>query len=83
MNSMKEPTIDCDICGKNGAKIRHMTRSYDKGADLLIIENVPVVVCPHCGESYLTAETLHEIERIKVHRRSLAKPRNVAVASFA
>jgi YgiT-type zinc finger domain-containing protein len=81
---MKEPTIDCDICGKNGAKIRHMTRSYGKGPDLLLIENVPVVVCPHCGESYLTAETLHEIERIKVqHRRSLAKPRNVAVASFA
>ncbi len=34
-------------------------------------------------ESYLTAETLHEIERIKLHRRSLAKPRSVAVASFA
>jgi YgiT-type zinc finger domain-containing protein len=80
---MKEPTIDCDLCGKSGAKIRHMTRSYGKGADLLIIENVPVVVCPLCGESYLTAETLHEIERIKVHRRSLAKPRNVPVASFA
>jgi hypothetical protein len=47
------------------------------------MENVPVVVCPHCGESYLTAETLHEIERIKLHRRSLAKPRSVAVASFA
>jgi YgiT-type zinc finger domain-containing protein len=80
---MKEPTIDCDICGKSGAKVRYMTRSYGKGADLLIIENVPVLVCPHCGESYLTAETLHEIERIKMHRRSLAKPRNVAVASFA
>ena len=60
-----------------------MTRSYGKGADLLVIENVPVVVCPSCGESYLTAETLHEIERIKIHRRSLAKPRNVAVADFA
>jgi YgiT-type zinc finger domain-containing protein len=80
---MNEPTIDCDLCGKSGAKIRHMTRSYGKGAELLIIESVPVVVCPHCGESYLTAETLHEIERIKMHRRSLAKPRNVAVASFA
>jgi len=41
------------------------------------------VVCPHCGESYLTAETLHEIERIKLLRRSLAKSRSVAVASFA
>ena len=73
----------CDICGKKGAEVRLMTRSYGKGANLLVIENVPVVVCPHCGESYLTAETLYEIERIKVHRRSLAKPRSVAVAQFA
>jgi YgiT-type zinc finger domain-containing protein len=73
----------CDLCGEGGAQIRQMTRSYGKGATLLIIEDVPVVVCPHCGESYLTAETLHEIERIKLHRRSLAKSRNVAVASFA
>ena len=73
----------CDICGKNGAEVRLMTRSYGKGANLLVIENVPVVVCPHCGENYLTAETLYEIERIKVHRRSLAKPRSVAVAQFA
>jgi len=75
--------MTCDVCGKSGAEIRYQTRSYGKGADLLVIENVPVVVCPHCGESYLTAETLHEIERIKLHRRSLAKPRSVAVASFA
>lgn len=73
----------CDICGKDGAEIRYMTRSYGKGANLLVIEDVPVVVCPHCGESYLSAETLHEIERIKLHRRSLARPRSVAVASFA
>ena len=82
-NNMKPKTLICDICGKRGAQIRHVTRSYGKGANLLVIENVPVVVCPHCGESYLTAETLHEIERIKLHRRSFAKPRNVAVASFA
>jgi YgiT-type zinc finger domain-containing protein len=72
----------CDICGKDGAEIRHMTRSYGKGANLLLIENVPVVVCPHCGESYLTADTLHEIERIKLHRKNLAKLRSVAVAEF-
>jgi YgiT-type zinc finger domain-containing protein len=73
----------CDLCGQGEAQVRYMTRSYGKGATLLVIEDVPVVVCPQCGESYLTAETLHEIERIKLHRRSLAKSRNVAVASFA
>ncbi len=34
-----------------------------------------MVVCTRCGESYLTAETLHEIERIKLHRTSFAKRR--------
>ena len=72
----------CDICGQEGAQVRHVTRSYGKGAHLLIIESVPVVSCPHCGESYLTAETLHEIERIKLHRQSFAKKRSVPVAAF-
>lgn len=79
---MKARAIICDICGRRGAQIRYLTRSYGKGANLLVIENVPVVVCPHCGESYLTAETLHELERLKLHRRALAKPRSVSVASF-
>ncbi|MGQ9625727.1 MAG: type II toxin-antitoxin system MqsA family antitoxin [Anaerolineae bacterium] len=73
----------CDICGKEGARIRRVSRSYGKGENLLVIENVPVVSCPHCGESYLTAETLHEIERIKLHRRDLAVKRPVAVVDFA
>ncbi|MCQ3936147.1 MAG: YgiT-type zinc finger domain-containing protein [Chloroflexi bacterium] len=55
---------------------------YGKGANLLIIENVPVVVCPSCGESYLTAETLHEIERIKLHRKNLAKLKSVTAAEY-
>ena len=72
----------CDICGKEGSRIRGVTRSYGKGENLLVIENVPVVRCPHCAESYLTAETLHEIERIKRHRQSFASKRPVAVADF-
>ena len=72
----------CDICGKEGARIRQVTRNYGKGENLLIIENVPVIACPHCGESYLTADTLHEIERIKLHRKNLATLRSVAVAEF-
>ena len=46
------------------------------------MEKVPVVSCPNCGEGYLTTETLHAIERIKLHRRSLAKSRRVATVSF-
>ena len=73
----------CDCCGNKAARTRYVTRSYGKGARLLIIENVPVISCPHCGESYLTAETLHEIERIKLHRRSMAEQKTVSVVTFA
>ena len=75
--------MKCDICGEEGARIRYVTRSYGQGESLLVIEKVPVVSCPHCGESYLTAETLHEIERIKLHQRSFARERPVLVAVFA
>jgi YgiT-type zinc finger domain-containing protein len=73
----------CDICGQEGARVRYIPRSYGKGADLLVIENVPVISCPNCGESYLAAETLHEIERIKLHRKAFAQERPVSVAVFA
>jgi YgiT-type zinc finger domain-containing protein len=73
----------CDICGKKGARVRKVTETYGKGEDLLVIENIPMVSCPNCGESYFTAETLHEIERIKLHRKSLASQRRIEVASFA
>jgi YgiT-type zinc finger domain-containing protein len=73
----------CDVCGQEGVRIRQMTRTYGKGKDMLIIENIPVFCCPHCHENYLSAETLHEIEQIKQNRRTLAQQRAVEVASFA
>ncbi len=76
-------TFVCDICGKDDAKIRHVSRSYGQGDSLFVIENVPVVSCPRCGESYLTAETMHEIERIKLHRQQLSKQKTIPVAVFA
>ena len=75
--------MKCDICGKKGAQVRKVARTYGKGKNLLVIENVPVVGCPHCGESYLTADTLHEIDRIKLHQKSFAEKREVCVVRYA
>ena len=75
--------MKCDICGKEDVRIRRISRSYGKGVNLLVIENIPVVSCPYCGESYLTADTLYEIERIKLLRKNFAQEQNLAVATFA
>jgi YgiT-type zinc finger domain-containing protein len=72
----------CDICGQTGARIRRVSRTYGKRQNLLVIENVPVISCPHCGESYLTAATLHQIEEIKQNRQQRAIERPVPVASY-
>jgi len=76
-------SLVCDVCAEVGAKVRRVTRSYGHGSTLLVIEHVAVISCPHCGESYLMADTLHELERLKAHRRSLAAKRSVPVLAFA
>ena len=73
----------CDICGKDQGAVKLVTRSFGKKTNLLIIEDIPVVSCAACGQSYMTAETLHEIERIKMHRHSFAVKRPVEVTVFA
>jgi YgiT-type zinc finger domain-containing protein len=79
---MKHKQMTCDVCGKKAAVVQKLNRTYGRGRDVLIIENVPVVSCEACGESYLTAETMHEIERLKLHRRELAEDRKVSAIRF-
>lgn len=72
----------CASCGKPGVQVRQVTRSFGRGNSLLVIEEIPLWTCPHCGESYFTAQTLHEIERIKALRKSIAVERPIPVALF-
>ena len=74
--------LKCDNCGEQGAQTRLVSRSYGSGKDLLVIEEIPLISCSSCGESYFTAETLHEVERIKLHRKGFAQIRPVSVARF-
>ena len=74
--------MKCDICGKKSAQLRKVSRAYGKGENIMVIENIPVINCPHCGESYMEAQTLHEIERIKLHRKSFSVKRQIPVAHF-
>ncbi len=76
------PSELCAACGHEGVQLREVTRSFGRGTGLLVIESIPMWFCPHCGFSYFTAQTLHEIERIKTLRKSLAVDRPVAVAHF-
>lgn len=73
----------CDCCGKKGVVTKHVTRSLGEGAGILVVDKVPIMLCPHCGESYFTAETLHELERLKLHKASMESRRLAPVIEYA
>jgi YgiT-type zinc finger domain-containing protein len=74
--------MKCDLCGRRAARIRRVTRNFGRGVATFLIEGVPVVTCTACCESYVTADTLHEIERIRARHKKLGKIRRLRVVTF-
>jgi len=72
----------CDNCGKNAAREIRSTRVYGSGKTSYLVEGVPEVACRACGEHYITAKTLHELDRIRQEWRKLTVKRLVPVAKF-
>ena len=59
-----------------------ISRTYGRGVKEFLVRNIPTISCPHCGDSFLTAKTLHELERIKTNPGKLAEKRKIAVVEF-
>lgn len=74
--------MTCELCGAQAAASKKTTKSFGRGDNLVIIENIPIIHCSSCHESYLTADTARELDRIRKNRRSLGKAKRVLVASF-
>lgn len=72
----------CDICGKEGARLRYISRSYGEGDELMVVEHIPAIFCPNCGESYFTAATMDQIDTALRTQDCAKQRRPVAVASL-
>jgi len=59
-----------------------VTRSFGRGERLLVIENIPYVFCPRCGERYFTAATMRELERIKMLKTARIRRQPIPIVSF-
>ena len=69
---MSEQLTTCAACGSTHIVRKLVSRSYGRDeSDLIVIEDVPVDVCRACGESYISAQTLKEIEDVKKRRDML------------
>jgi len=59
-----------------------VTRSFGRGERLVVIENIPYVLCSRCGERYFTAATMREIERLKMLKVTRVRRRPIPIVSF-
>jgi len=72
----------CVNCGAGNVSIKLVTRTFGRGPGIVVIEDIPLICCGSCGESYFTAETMREIERVKSHRKSFGVAQVVTVAQL-
>ena len=73
----------CDYCGKNGAKLHYKTQVCGPKNDKFLVDKVPVVRCPHCHQTYMTAQTTKTLDRLLQQRKELARPQTLDVIEFA
>jgi len=69
----------CSFCGEATAARGAVSQAFGSGKGLIVIENVPTISCSNC---YFDGETLKELDRILLNKRSLTRTRSVRVAEF-
>lgn len=74
--------MKCEHCGSDTAVLKKATKSFGHGENLVVIEKIPVVRCPSCHDTYFTADTARELDRIRKNPRSLGETKQVLVATF-
>ena len=80
--SDEKKTIQCDMCGAYSARIRRVNRTQGKGEEMILVQNIPLVICRDCGQSYFTAATLRHLEEIRSTRYTHTTSRPILVAAF-
>ena len=73
----------CHICGEQMQEKQIKQDFWIKG-NLIVIENVPVGVCPQCGEKVVNARVGQQIAALLANLNQLPQERtiNVPVISF-
>ncbi len=84
MRETKEKNlILCDNCGVKAARVIKRPQVLGRGAKMIVVDNVPVIACKNCGENYMTSETMHKLDDIRIKQKKEKSERKIAVSEFA
>lgn len=70
----------CEICGVKAARIVKRPQVLGRGEKMALVDSVPVIACKNCGESYMTSETMHKLDKLRTNEKEAI--RKIGVAEF-
>ena len=53
----------CSVC-KTKLREQKITYTQELGRKVYVVSDVPALVCPQCGEQYLSPDTVDEIQKV-------------------
>ena len=72
----------CYLCG-GGLQAARVTARKWRDDHLVLIENVPALVCENCGEPYFDAQTCRQMDRVLDTARLPSRTIEVPVYAFS
>lgn len=72
----------CPNCGVKAARLVKRPQILGRGAKMILVENVPVIACRNCGENYMTSETMHSLDKIRLKKKTEMNERKISAAEF-
>ncbi len=80
---LNSPVEICSFCGEQTARLTARNHTFGKGAEMIVIENVPTWSCDNCGEVYITGQVSRAIDEVLAHPELHTEKRPVNVATLA
>jgi HTH-type transcriptional regulator/antitoxin MqsA len=74
--------MKCLVCHHDMIE-RHVTLDLRYGGELVVIEEVPAIVCENCGEQVFTPDVTRQVQALAQQRQKAAKTIVVPVFSLA
>ena len=71
----------CDFCDGR-LRPRTVTVDWRRGGSLVVIENVPALVCAQCGERYYAQDVMKRMRTLAASKRPAKRTIKVPVARF-
>jgi YgiT-type zinc finger domain-containing protein len=72
----------CSLCNHQTAELTRRSQIVGKGAKQVIVENVPMYHCRHCGGTYFTRAVALALEEIRLHPEIHTQHKSFATASL-